>query len=102
MSSVWRGYLILRALMVTTLFGGSAASAASQDEFDALFSAHMLSTKKAYMSFLEAYPTSAFAPEVFDIIANTFAAPAAPPPVAPPPTPALPTQVSPQTQSFQY
>lgn len=101
MSSVWRGYLILRALVVTTLFGGSAASAASQEELDALISAHMLSTKEAYQSFLEAYPTSVFAQEVFDILANTFAAPVPPPPLVPPVV-APPPPEKKETVGFQY
>jgi len=107
MSSVWRGYLILRALLVTTLFGGSAAQAESQDERDALIAAHMLGTKEAYQGFLEKFPASGFAKEVLDILTSTFAAPVVPPPiapplVAPPATPVPPPETPTKTQSFQY
>ncbi len=100
MSSVWRGYLILRALLVTALFSGSAAHAASQDERDALIAAHMLGTKEAYQSFLEQFPASEFAKEVLDILTSTFAAPVAPPPVVPPPL-GPPVTVT-EPPGFQY
>ena len=107
MSRVWRGYLILRALLVTALFSGPAAHAASQEERDALIAVHMLGTKEAYQRFLEKYPASEFAKEVLDILTSTFAAPVVPPPVvpplvAPPATPVLPHKVSTEPQEPQY
>ena len=72
MSQVWKGYLILRALLITTLFSAGASRAVADQERDALVSAHFLGTKEAYQSFLSEHPNSRFAPEVFGILADTF------------------------------
>ena len=102
MSSVWRGYLILRALLVAALLSGSAAHGASQEERDALIAVHMLGTKEAYQRFLEKYPASNFAKELLDILTRTFAAPVVAPLVVAPPTPVPPRKAPTEVQAFQY
>ena len=72
MSQVWKGYLILRALLISSLFGVGASRALADEERDALISAHFLGTQQAYQSFLSQYPNSRFAPEVFGILAESF------------------------------
>lgn len=74
MSHVRYGYLLIRALLITALFGSAAAKAASQDEKDSWVAANVVGTPEAYQSFLETHPTSAFAGKAFEAIAKTIPA----------------------------
>ncbi len=74
MSHVRYGYLLIRALLITTLFGTAAAKAASQEEKDSWVAANVVGTPEAYQSFLESHPTSAFAEKAFSAIAKTIPA----------------------------
>ncbi|MBT3358146.1 MAG: hypothetical protein HN403_00790 [Rhodospirillales bacterium] len=74
MSHVRYGYLLIRALLITTLFGTAAAKAASQEEKDSWVAANVVGTPEAYQSFLESHPTSTFAEKAFSAIAKTIPA----------------------------
>lgn len=74
MSHVRYGYLLIRALLIATLFGTAAAKAASQEEKDSWVAANVVGTPEAYQSFLESHPTSAFAEKAFSAIAKTIPA----------------------------
>ncbi len=83
MSRIWKSYFILKAVLISMLFGNTAGRAQSDEERDALIAAHMVGTKEAYQGFLENYPASPFAAEVFDILANSFGVTTAAPTTAP-------------------
>ena len=83
MSRIWKSYFILKAVLISMLFGNTDGRAQSDDERDALIAAHMVGTKEAYQGFLEKHPASPFAAEVFDILANSFGVTTAAPTTAP-------------------
>ena len=73
MSGVKKRYLLLKALLVSMLFGQVAAHASSADERDSWMAASRLGTPDAYQSFLEAFPDSVFAEQAFEALADSFA-----------------------------
>ena len=65
MSGVKKRYLLLRALLVSSLFGQAAAFASPADEKDAWMAASRVGTTDAYQSFLDEFPDSDFFEEAF-------------------------------------
>ena len=72
MSRVKSRYLILKALLVSSVFGMGAAAAAERGELDAWIAANWLGSADAYQSFLEVYPDSAFAEHAFTALADAL------------------------------
>lgn len=72
MSRVKSRYLFLKALLVTYAFGVGAAAAVERGEIDAWIAANRLGSADAYQSFLEEYPSSAFAEDAFTALADAL------------------------------
>ena len=90
MSHVRRRYLLIKAFLLSVLFGGAGAYGAAVEEVDAWRAANRLGTPEAYQTFLEAYPTSDFAAEAFTALADSLSATQPAPAIPAIPAPASP------------
>ena len=72
MSGVKKRYLLLRAFLVSSLFGQVAAFASPADDRDAWMAASRVGTPDAYQSFMDEFPDSIFTEKAFEAWADSF------------------------------
>lgn len=72
MSVVKQRYLLLRAILVSSLFGHVAAYAGPPNDRDGWMAASRVGTPAAYQSFMDEFPDSPFTEKAFEAWADSF------------------------------